>query len=159
MTVLFADLSGYTAMSERLDPEEVRQIADRSLRRLAAEVDRFGGTVDKYIGDNVMAIFGAPVTHEDDPERAVRAGLAMQNAMEEINADLEPRHGVRFQLRVGINTGEVLAGEVAGSYTVIGDAVNVAARLQAAGAPGTVIVGRQTEAPPATRWPTGSWNR
>jgi adenylate cyclase len=149
VTILFADLSGYTAVSERLDPEEVRQIADRSLRRLAAEVDRFGGTIDKYIGDNVMAIFGAPVAHEDDPERAVRSGLAMQAAMEEINGELEPRHGVRFQLRVGINTGEVLAGEVAGSYTVIGDAVNVAARLQAAGSPGTVVVGELTRA--ATR--------
>ncbi len=144
VTVLFADLSGYTAISERLDPEAVSQITDRALRRLAQEVDRYGGTIDKYIGDNVMAIFGAPVAHEDDPERAVRAGFGMQDAMDEINTQLEERHGARFQLRVGINTGEVLAGEVAGTYTVMGDVVNVASRLQTAGAPGDVTVGQLT---------------
>ena len=74
MTVLFADLSGYTAMAERMDPEAVKALVDRSLRRLGEEVERFGGTVDKYIGDNVMAVFGAPIAHEDDAERAVRAG-------------------------------------------------------------------------------------
>ena len=144
VTVLFADLSGYTAISERLDPEAVRDLADRSLRRLSEEVERYGGTIDKYIGDNVMAIFGAPVAHEDDPERAVLAAFGMQAAMSEINAELAARHGARFALRVGINTGEVLAGSVAGAYTVMGDAVNVASRLQGAGAPGTVTVGELT---------------
>ena len=86
MTVLFADLSGYTAVAERMDPEAVKSLVDRALRRLGEEVQRFGGTVDKYIGDNVMALFGAPVAHEDDAERAVRAALAMQEAMDEINA-------------------------------------------------------------------------
>ena len=136
VTVLFADLSGYTAVSERMDPEDVKALVDRCLRRLGEEVTRYGGTVDKYIGDNVMAIFGAPVAHEDDEERAVRAALGMQDAMEEINAELTARHGASFQLRVGINTGEVLAGAVGDGYTVIGDTVNVAARLQAAGAAG-----------------------
>ena len=89
VTVLFADLSGYTAMAERMDPESVKALVDRSLRRLGEEVERFGGQVDKYIGDNVMAIFGAPVAHEDDAERAVRAALGMQEAMGEINAELE----------------------------------------------------------------------
>ena len=74
MTVLFADLSGYTAVAERMDPEAVKALVDRVLMRLGQEVERYGGTVDKYIGDNVMAIFGAPVAHEDDEERAVRAG-------------------------------------------------------------------------------------
>ncbi len=74
-TVLFADLSGYTAVAERMDPEAVKSLVDRALRRLGQEVSRYGGRVDKYIGDNVMAVFGAPVAHEDDPERAVRAGL------------------------------------------------------------------------------------
>ena len=74
-TVLFADLSGYTAVAERMDPEAVKSFVDRALQRLGEEVVRYGGTVDKYIGDNVMAVFGAPVAHEDDPERAVRAGL------------------------------------------------------------------------------------
>ena len=110
MTVLFADLSGYTAVAERMDPEAVKSFVDRALRRLGEEVLRFGGTVDKYIGDNVMALFGAPVAHEDDAERAVRAALAMQAAMQEINTWTAV--DVTFALRVGINTGEVLAGAV-----------------------------------------------
>ncbi|MDX6496331.1 MAG: hypothetical protein QOE17_2317, partial [Gaiellales bacterium] len=137
MTVLFADISGYTAMAERMDAELVKSMVDRCLRRLGAEVERYGGTVDKYIGDNVMAIFGAPVAHEDDAERAVRAALAMHTAIVEIDPELS--------LRVGINTGEVLAGAVAeGGYTVIGDTVNVAARLQAAAEIGSITVGERT---------------
>src|SRR5213592_4480697 len=143
-TVLFADLFGYTAVAERMDPEAVKSIIDRALRRLGQEVLRYGGSVDKYIGDNVMAVFGAPVAHEDDPERAVRAGLAMQAAMEEINRDVAVAAGGSFSLRVGINSGEVLAGQVGDGYTVIGDAVNVAARLQAAARPGSVTVGEIT---------------
>src|SRR5215216_5803977 len=109
VTVLFADLSGYTAFAEGMDPEQVKSQVDRALLRLGHEVQRYGGTVDKYIGDNVMALFGAPVAHEDDAERAVRAGLGMQDAMEEVNAGLPA--GAHFELRVGVNTGEVLAGE------------------------------------------------
>ena len=140
-TVLFADLSGYTAVAERMDPEALKSMVDRALKRLGEEVSRFGGTVDKFIGDNVMAVFGAPVAHEDDPERAVRAGLAMQGAMDEVNEQIA---GVDFQLRVGINSGEVLAGKMGDGYTVIGDAVNVAARLQSAARPGSVTVGEAT---------------
>jgi adenylate cyclase len=143
-TVLFADLSGYTAVAERMDPEAVKSIVDRALRRLGQEVVRYGGSVDKYIGDNVMAVFGAPVAHEDDPERAVRAGLAMQAAMEEVNRDVPGAAAVSFSLRIGINSGEVLAGQVGDGYTVMGDAVNVAARLQAAARPGSVTVGEIT---------------
>ena len=119
-------------------------MVERCLRRLGDEVERFGGTVDKYIGDNVMALFGAPVAHEDDAERAVRAALGMQAAMEEINADAAREYEVDFALRVGLNTGEVLAGAVGDAYTVTGDTVNVAARLQAAGRPGEVTVGERT---------------
>ena len=144
MTVVFADLSGYTAVAERMDPEAVKGLVERCLRRLGDEVERYGGTVDKYIGDNVMAIFGAPVAHEDDAERAVRAALGMQDAMAGINAGLDETHGVTFALRVGVNTGEVLAGAVGRDYTVIGDTVNVAARLQTAGRPGSVTVGERT---------------
>jgi class 3 adenylate cyclase/tetratricopeptide (TPR) repeat protein len=137
VTVLFADISGYTAMAERMDAELVKSLVDRCLRRLGEEVERFGGMVDKYIGDNVMAIFGAPVSHEDDAERAVRAALAMQDAIAEIDPEL--------QLRVGLNTGDVLAGSVAeGGYTVIGDTVNVAARLQSAAEVGAITVGERT---------------
>ena len=142
VTVLFADLSGYTSVAERMDPEAVKTLVDRALMRLGREVEGHGGTVDKYIGDNVMAIFGAPVAHEDDAERAVRAGLSMQDAMEEINDGLP--EGVHFDLRVGVNTGEVLAGAVGEAYTVVGDTVNVAARLQSAARPGSVTVGERT---------------
>ncbi|HKP89295.1 MAG TPA: adenylate/guanylate cyclase domain-containing protein, partial [Thermoleophilaceae bacterium] len=144
VTVLFADLSGYTAVSERMDPERVKALVENALRRLAEEVDRFGGTVDKFIGDNVMALFGAPVAHEDDAERAVRAGLGMQQAMGEINEQLAESHDVTLALRVGVNTGEVVAGAVGDAYTVVGDTVNVAARLQAAAQRGSVTVGERT---------------
>jgi adenylate cyclase len=149
VTVIFADLSGFTAVSEELDPELLGAVVGGAMRRLAAEVGRFGGRVDKFIGDSVMALFGAPVAHEDDPERAVRAALGMQAAMLEINAQFGAQHGASFGLRVGINTGEVLAGTVGEAYTVIGDAVNTAQRLQAAARPGTITVGRTTVA--ATR--------
>src|SRR5829696_2299161 len=142
VTVLFADLSGYTAFAERMDPEAVKALVERALMRLGREVGRFGGTVDKYIGDNVMALFGAPVAHEDDSERAVRAGLGMQSVMAEVNDGLPA--GVSFELRVGINTGEVIAGAMGEAYTVIGDTVNVAARLQSAARPGSVTVGERT---------------
>ncbi len=139
-TVLFADLSGYTAIAEQLDPEVTKSLVDRALKRLSREVTDRGGHIDKLIGDNVMAIFGAPVAHEDDPERAVRAGLAMQSAMSEVNAELGARaasKGIELTLRVGINSGEVLAGAVGDQYTVIGDTVNVAARLQVGGRGGS----------------------
>src|ERR1700730_731809 len=112
VTVLFADLSGYTSVSERLDHETVKALTERRLTRLAREVERFGGRVDKYIGDNVMAVFGAPVAHEEDPERAVRAAFGMQSAMQELNAGIAPEFGFELALRIGINTGEVLAGHV-----------------------------------------------
>ncbi len=143
-TIIFADLSGYTAVSERLDPERIKSLVDRTLRRLGQEIERYGGTIDKYIGDNVMGVFGAPISHEDDPERAVRAGLAMQAAMAEVNERIAADVGANFALRVGINSGEVLAGRVGDGYTVIGDPVNVAARLQGAAEPGTVTVGEVT---------------
>jgi class 3 adenylate cyclase len=142
VTVLFADLSGYTAFAERMDPEAVKALVDRALARLGQEVARYGGTVDKYIGDNVMAIFGAPVAHEDDAERAVRAGLGMQDAMDEVNEGLPG--GAHFELRVGVNTGEVLAGAVGEAYTVIGDTVNVAARLQDRATAGQILIGEAT---------------
>jgi class 3 adenylate cyclase/tetratricopeptide (TPR) repeat protein len=144
VSVLFADLSGYTAIAERMDPEAVKSLLDRTLHKLGEEVTRFGGSVDKFIGDNVMAVFGAPVAHEDDPERAVRAGLAMQQTMERLNEKHAPSSEATFLLRVGINTGEVLAGRMGEGYTVIGDTVNVAARLQAAAQPGSVTVGEAT---------------
>ncbi len=144
VTVLFADLSGYTSISERLDHETVKALVERCLTRLAAEVERYGGRVDKFIGDNVMAVFGAPLAHEDDAARAVRAALGMQAAMAGLREELGVRFGMEPELRVGVNTGEVLAGRIGGAYTVVGDAVNVAARLQAAAPVGGVLVGERT---------------
>jgi predicted ATPase/class 3 adenylate cyclase len=144
VTVLFADLSGYTEVSERLDHETVKGLTERCLTRLAAEVERFGGRVDKYMGDNVMAVFGAPVAHEDDPERAVRAAFGMQSAMAELNGGIAAEFGFELPLRIGVNTGEVLAGHVGEAYTVVGDAVNVAARLQTQARAGGILVGERT---------------
>jgi class 3 adenylate cyclase/tetratricopeptide (TPR) repeat protein len=145
VTILFADLSGFTAVAERLDHETVKVLIERCLTRFASEVESFGGHIDKYIGDNVMAVFGAPVAHEDDPERAVRAALGMQAAMVDLNERLRADHGFEFALRVGVNTGEVLAGKIGDGYTVMGDAVNVASRLQTSASPGTITVGQRTQ--------------
>jgi class 3 adenylate cyclase/tetratricopeptide (TPR) repeat protein len=145
VTVLFADLSGYTSVAERLDHETVKVLIERCLNRFAEEVERYGGRVDKFIGDNVMAVFGAPVAHEDDPERAVRAAFGMHGAMSELNRDITAQFGFDLALRVGVNTGEVLAGRVGDSYTVLGDAVNVASRLQSAAPVGGTLVGERTQ--------------
>jgi class 3 adenylate cyclase len=145
VTVLFADLSGFTALSERTDPEEIRSMVDRCMGEMGEVVERFGGSVDKVIGDALMAVFGAPVAHEDDSERAVRAALEIQRCASE-QADLFG--GLRVS--IGINTGEVIFAPVGPpgrrEVTVMGDAVNTAARLQAAAPPGAVLVGRETQA-------------
>jgi class 3 adenylate cyclase/tetratricopeptide (TPR) repeat protein len=145
VTVVFADLSGSTEIASRLDPEETREILRSCLTTLARRIQRFGGTVDKYIGDAVMAVFGAPVSHEDDAERALRAALAMREAITELNADLMREHRVTFTLRIGVNEGEVVSGVIAGdvqaAYTVVGDTVNTAQRLEAAAHPGEIVVG------------------
>ncbi len=145
VTILFADIVGFTSLSERLDAEDVRDLTTECFRRLVTESTSLGGVVDKFIGDAVMVLFGAPMAHEDDPLRATRAALAMQRALERFNAEIEPRRGFRLALRIGIESGEVVTGlrDVNGvrEYTAIGDAVNVAARLQSATEPGTVIIG------------------
>ncbi len=144
VTVLFGDLSDFTAWSEDLDPERVGRLTDRVLAACAQAVTAFGGHVDKLTGDGIMAVFGAPVAHEDDPERAVRAALAMQRAVKRV-VDDEVGGGRRLGLRVGVNTGEVVAGvQAALSYTVIGDTVNTAARLSDAAGVGGVYAGAPT---------------
>lgn len=154
VTVLFGDLSDFTSWSEDLDPERVGAVTDRVLAALAGAVKTFGGHVDKLTGDGIMAVFGAPVAHEDDAERAVRAALAMQRAVRRVLDD-ERGGGAPLGLRVGLNTGEVVAGiQAAIEYTVIGDTVNTAARLADAAAVGTVYAGATTAA--ATRH-VASW--
>jgi class 3 adenylate cyclase/predicted ATPase len=143
VTVVFADLSGFTALSERTDPEEIRAMVNRCMSEMGQVVDRFGGSVDKVIGDALMAVFGAPVAHEDDAERAVRAALEIQRRASE-QAD----HFGGLEVSIGVNTGEVIFAPVGPhgrqELTVMGDAVNTAARLQAAAAPGCVLVGKDT---------------
>ncbi len=156
VTVLFGDLSDFTAWAEGVDPERVGAVTDRVLAALAGAVKTFGGHVDKLTGDGIMAVFGAPVAHEDDPERAVRAGLAMQRAVRRVLDD-ERGGGAPSGLRVGINSGEVIAGvQAALEYTVVGDTVNTAARLADAAAVATVYGGADTAA--ATRHVV-SWRR
>jgi class 3 adenylate cyclase len=142
-TVVFADLSGFTALSEHTDPEDLRAMVDRCMSEMAEIVERFGGSVDKVIGDALMAVFGAPVAHEDDPERAVRAALEIQRRAGERADDFG---GLR--VRVGVNTGDVIFAPVGPEsrrqFTVMGDAVNTAARLQAAAPREGVMVGDET---------------
>lgn len=144
VSALFADLVGFTTLSEHLDPEEVKHLIDRCFDRLAADITEFGGVIDKILGDGIVALFGAPVAHEDDAERAVRAGLQMQQSLVALNHDLS----MQIELRVGINTGEVLVGSssAGGDYTAMGDVMNAASRLETAAAPGQVLVGAPTHA-------------
>jgi class 3 adenylate cyclase/tetratricopeptide (TPR) repeat protein len=145
VTVLFADLVGFTTMAERRDPEQVKNLVDRCFERLAADVAAFGGRVDKVMGDAILALFGAPIAHEDDAERAVRAALQMQQTF---TRWLEDTGAEGLQLRVGVNTGEVLIGglRAGGDWTAMGDTVNTANRLQSMALPGTVVVGPDTHA-------------
>jgi len=146
--VLFADLAGFTALCERLDPEEVRALQGDLLRELAAAVERYGGLLEKFAGDAAMAVFGAPVAHEDDAERALRAALAMQAAVPRLNGTWAPRLKQPLALHIGLNTGPVVTGALgagdAAGYAVTGDAVTVAARLQAAAGPGETLAGPAT---------------
>ncbi|MBP1063789.1 putative ATPase/class 3 adenylate cyclase [Bradyrhizobium diazoefficiens] len=148
ITVLFADLSGFTAMSERLDPEVMQTLQNGLFEELTAAVQSFGGFVDKFIGDALLALFGAPAAHEDDPERAVRAALDMIDRTARLSERAKAYAGSPLLLHVGINTGHVVAGGlgagVAKSYSVTGDTVNTAQRLQSMAAPGEVLVGPLT---------------
>src|SRR4051812_16944330 len=144
VTVLFGDLSDFTAWAEDLDPERVGVVTDRVLAALSRATVDMGGRVDKLTGDGIMAVFGAPTTHEDDAERAVRAAARMQSDVRRLMEE-ETGGGRRMGLRVGLNTGEVLAGVQAHlTYTVVGDTVNTASRLSDAAGVGAVFAGRET---------------
>ena len=148
VTALFCDLVGFTPLSESLDPEEVRDIQAAYFEAMSAQIERYGGTVEKYAGDAVLALFGAPVAHEDDAERAVLCALGMQAAIEPVAEQARHRWQVEPAIRVGVNTGEVVSGTWNSlgrqDVAVTGDAVNTAARLQAAAEPGEVLVGTET---------------
>jgi class 3 adenylate cyclase len=149
-TVFFCDLVGSTAIAEHLDPEVYRELLDRYLELVFAEIYRFEGIVNQLAGDGLMALFGAPIAHEDAPERAVRAALAIQSALGELSTRLVAEGGVALHARVGIHTGVVVAGTVGNDfkmdYTAIGDTTNLAARLQALAEPGTIVVSEATHA-------------
>jgi predicted ATPase/class 3 adenylate cyclase len=162
VTVLFADLVGFTSRAEQLDPEDVRAMLSPYYARLRTELERRGGTVEKFIGDAVVALFGAPVAHEDDPERAVRAALAIRDGIAELN-EADPK--LELQVRIGVNTGEALVALRAqpseGEGMASGDVINTAARLQAGAPVNGILVGETTyratertieygEAPPVT---------
>jgi class 3 adenylate cyclase len=145
VTVLFADVTGSTALGERLDPESLRRVMSRYFAEMSGILERHGGSVEKFIGDAVMAVFGVPVLHEDDAMRAVRAAVEMRAALSSLNEELDRDHGVSLRVRTGINTGEVVAGDlVAGQRFVTGDAVNVAARLEQSAEPGEILIGEAT---------------
>jgi predicted ATPase/class 3 adenylate cyclase len=147
VTVLFADLAGFTAIGERLDPEEVRAFQTDLFRELAAVIERYDGFVEKYVGDAVMAVFGAPTAHEDDPERALRAALAMHERVAALGPRWAGRLGRPVALHVGVNTGPVVAGRLGGpraDYAVTGDTVNTTARLQASAGAGQTLVSQAT---------------
>src|SRR2546429_7015754 len=135
VTVLFVDVSGFTSLSERLDPEDVHRLMTRAFESMLAEVHRYEGTVNQFLGDGIMALFGAPIAHEDHARRAVPAALGIAG-------------GAELPVRIGINSGLVVVGTIGDDlrvdYTAFGDTTVLAARLQAAAAPGGVLVSRQT---------------
>jgi len=148
-TFLFADIVGSTALGERFDEEEFRAIMSGALQRMINPVYRYEGTVGQLRGDEVFALFGVPIVHEDDPERAVRAAFGIREGVREYGRTLVDKYGVeQFDLRVTLNTGDVVVGEIGGDlhaeYTAMGDAVNTAAKMQAVARPGTILISEET---------------
>jgi len=149
VTILFSDIKGSTAMAEKLDPEDVKEIIDGAFEFLIAPIYRYEGTLTQLMGDAILAFFGAPIAHEDDPERACRAALEITAEAQRYAEKLEKERGIQgFNVRVGINTGMVVVGEVGSdlrvAYTAIGDAINLAARMETAAEPGTVLITEAT---------------
>jgi class 3 adenylate cyclase/tetratricopeptide (TPR) repeat protein len=144
VTFVFTDVVGSTSLGERLDPELLRRVMTTYFDRMRGVLERHGGTVEKYIGDAVVAVFGIPELREDDALRAVRAATEMRDALQELNRELDERHGVRIEARTGVNTGEVLAEEARADAPMTADAANTAARLEQSAAPGDILIGDAT---------------
>jgi class 3 adenylate cyclase len=147
--VLFADVASYTSISEKLDPEQVHQIMDGCFKILMDEIHKYEGTINQFTGDGVMALFGAPVAHEDHAQRACYAALSILRTMEEYGVKIAKETGVDFNIRMGINTGAVIVGAIGDDlrmdYTAVGDTTNLAARIQQAAQPGDVWISRNTQ--------------
>ena len=149
ITVFFSDMSGYTAMSEHLDPEDVKEISSHIFARISEVIDKYEGFVEKFVGDAVMALFGVPKAHEDDPVRAIRAAREIHDLVKALSPELEEKVGRPLSMHTGINTGLVVTGElnmVKGTHGVAGDTVNLAARLSNLGKEGDILVGPDTHA-------------
>jgi class 3 adenylate cyclase len=148
VTALFSDVVGSTALAETMDPEDWTVIVNQAFELMSAAVYRYEGTIAQLQGDAMLAFFGAPLAHEDDPERAVRAALDMITAIDEFTAELKAARSIDFRIRAGINSGLVLVGNVGSDlryeYTALGDAVNTAARMQSSADPGTVLITDRT---------------
>ena len=148
ITVLFCDVVGSTSLASRLDPEEWAEVMNDAFRYMITPVEEYGGMVARLMGDAVLAFFGAPQAHEDDPQRAILAGLGIVNGMRPFIRQFEQDYGLAFNVRVGINTGPVVVGEMGtgqlGEYTAMGDAINLAARMEQTAAPGTVQISDDT---------------
>jgi class 3 adenylate cyclase/tetratricopeptide (TPR) repeat protein len=148
VTVLFADVANFTAISEKLDPEEIHGIMDGCFKILMDEIHRFEGTINQFTGDGVMALFGAPLAHEDHALRACRASLAIQHALDDYGAKLKKSCGIDFTMRIGLNSGPVVVGAIGDDlrmdYTAIGDTINLASRMESAAEPGTILVSGHT---------------
>jgi class 3 adenylate cyclase len=153
VTVIFADVVGSTALGERVDPETLRWAMQRWFGRMGDAIGRHGGTVENFIGDAVMGVFGIPVIHEDDALRAVRAAAEMRDEVAALRGELRHERGVELAVRIGVNTGEAVTGATAtgGPFTA-GDIVNVAARLEQAARPGDILLGTTRSASYVTRW-------
>jgi class 3 adenylate cyclase/tetratricopeptide (TPR) repeat protein len=148
VTVLFVDVSGFTSISERLDPEDVHAFMTKAFELMLAEVHRYEGTVNQFLGDGLMALFGAPVAHEDHARRAVHAALGIRQALDGYQEELRRAKGVTFRMRQGLNTGLVVVGSIGNDlrmdYTAVGDTTNLAARLQQAAEPGGIVISEGT---------------
>ncbi len=148
VTVLFSDLVDFTVVSQQLDAEDVRAVVNAYFRRCHDSIEAAGGVVEKFIGDAVMAVFGLYQAREDDPHRAIRAGLAMMRSLDELNVELQASHGVQLAMRVGVDTGDVVVGGLGDrpgqDFVVVGETVNRAARLQAAAPPGGILISSDT---------------
>jgi class 3 adenylate cyclase len=148
VTVLFADVADYTSLSEKLEPESVHQIMDGCFKILIEQIHNHEGTINQFTGDGIMALFGAPVAHEEHAQKACYAALSIQESLQEYKKLLNDKFGLDFNMRIGINSGPVVVGSIGDDlrmdYTAVGDTTNLAARMESLAQPGTILVSKNT---------------